>query len=88
MKKSLEALDQPALIAYFCRDCNKVVKGKSKGAKQKYSFLCPECGRDVFYGTARSIIHYMRIKESSENGQILLQMQQAKLGQSNTKTES
>jgi len=88
MKKSLESLDQPTLIAYFCRDCSKVVKGKSKGGKKKYSFLCPDCGKDVFYGTARAIIHYMRIKESSENGQILLQMQQAKLGQINTKTES
>lgn len=71
--------DEPTLIAYFCKECQKVVSAKSKGGKKKYSFSCPECKKDCIYGTARSIIHYLRIKENSENGQILLQMQEEKL---------
>ena len=74
-------IDEPTLIAYFCRECNKIVKGKSKGNRKKYSFSCPECKRDCFYGTARALIHFLKIKEHTDNGQILLQMQQEKLGQ-------
>jgi len=72
--------DEPTLIAYFCRGCQKVVKGKSKGGKKRYSFECPECGKDCLYGTARSVIHYFRIKEGDENAKTLQGMQQEKLG--------
>lgn len=70
--------DEPTLIAYYCRPCERIVKANSKGGKKKYSFTCPECKSDCFYGSARSLIHFMRIKEHSENGKILLQMQQEK----------
>ncbi len=71
--------DEPTLIAYYCRPCEKVVKAASKGGKKKYSFSCPECKADCFYGTAKSLIHFLKIKEHSENGKILLQMQEEKL---------
>ena len=79
MKRIRTVLDEPALIAYYCRQCNKVLKAQSKGGKKRYSFSCPECEGDCCYGTARSLIHYFRIKEHSENGKVLLQMQQEKL---------
>ncbi|MDP2691813.1 MAG: hypothetical protein Q8O95_05425 [bacterium] len=71
--------DEPILIAYFCRNCQKVVKGQSQGAKKKYSFSCPDCGNQCIYGTARAMIDFLRIKESSENGKILLSMQEEKV---------
>lgn len=74
--------DEPILIAYFCRECDKVVQARSKGGKKRYSFRCPDCEGDCFYGTARSLIHYLKIKEHSENGKILLQMQQERLSKS------
>jgi len=79
MKYLDAAIDEPTLIAYYCRNCEKVVKGVSKGKNEKYSFLCPNCQGECFYGTARSLIHVLKIKEASENGQILLQMQREKL---------
>lgn len=81
MKKPLKAPDEPSLIAYYCRQCEKVVKAIAKGKTHKYTFLCPTCSRECFYGTANSVINYMRIKEGSENAQILLQFQQEKLGE-------
>lgn len=81
MKRLREVIDAPTLIAYYCRECQKVVKGISKGKKEKYSFVCPDGGHECFYGTARSLIHFLRIKENSENGQILLAMQQEKLAE-------
>ena len=79
MSDNIQAADEPTLIAYYCRECKKVVKGKSKNPKSKYTFLCPECGGVCSYGSAKSIINFHKIKESSENGQILLKMQQEKL---------
>lgn len=73
------AIDEPTLVAYFCKNCEKIVKGVSKGKQQKYSFSCPDCQGDCFYGTARSLIHFLKIKENSENGQALIQMQISKL---------
>jgi hypothetical protein len=78
--KHLDAvIDEPTLIAYYCRQCDKVVKGVSRGKNEKYSFTCPNCQSSCFYGTARSLIHALKIKEASENGQILIQMQKDKL---------
>jgi hypothetical protein len=71
--------DEPILIAYYCRPCESIVKAISKGGKKKYSFSCPECKRDCSYGTVRSLIHFLKIKEHSDNGKILLQMQEEKL---------
>lgn len=79
MKRLRQTLDEPALIAYYCRACEQITKAESKGGRKKYSFRCPECEGDCLYGTARSLIHYFKIKESSENGKILLQMQLDKL---------
>ncbi|MGE3279238.1 MAG: hypothetical protein AB7J40_05670 [Candidatus Altimarinota bacterium] len=79
MKHLGVAIDEPTLVAYYCRNCDKVVKGVSKGKQQKYSFSCPDCQGDCFYGTARSLIHFLKIKENSENGQALVQMQKDKL---------
>lgn len=73
------AIDEPTLIAYFCKTCEKVVKGVSKGKNEKYAFTCPNCQNKCFYGTARSLIRFLKIKEASENGQILIQMQKEKL---------
>lgn len=74
-------MDQPTLIAYFCKHCQHVVKGVSKGAGKRYSFSCPVCKSDVLYATARSLIHFFRIKEHSDNGKLLIEMQQEKLKQ-------
>ena len=64
--KRLQPLeDEPSLIAYYCRNCEAVVKAVSRGGKQKYSFKCPECSGDCFYGTARSVIHFLRIKKNT-----------------------
>ena len=79
MKRLHPVIDEPTLIAYYCRQCEKIVKGMSKGKSQKYSFACPNCGADCSFGTARSMIHFLKLKEHSENGQILIQMQQQKL---------
>lgn len=79
MKHLGAAIDEPTLIAYYCRNCDKVVKGVSKGKNEKYSFVCPDCQGGCFYGTARSLIHFLKIKENSENGQALIQMQKEKL---------
>lgn len=73
------SLDQPTLIAYYCKACEKIVKGLSKTKDKRYTFFCPNCDRELMYGTARSLIHYLRIKEHSENGQLLLQIQNEKL---------
>lgn len=73
------AIDEPTLIAYYCRFCEKIVKGVSKGKNEKYSFACPTCQNRCFYGTARSLIHVLKIKENSENGQLLIEMQKEKL---------
>lgn len=78
LKRLRPVPDEPTLIAYFCRECEKVVKAKSQGGKKKYTFKCPDCDNQCVYGTARSIIHFMRIKEHSENGKILLDMQKEK----------
>lgn len=88
MKRLREVIDAPTLIAYYCRECQKIVKGVSKGKKDKYSFVCPEFGHECFYGTARSLIHFLRIKENSENGQILLAMQQEKLAEPSLPSEA
>ncbi|GEM_PF-4045800 len=74
-------IDEPTLIAYYCRQCQKIVKGVSRGKKEKYSFSCPTCQGDCSYGTAKSLIHALKIKEHSENGQILLGFQQERLVQ-------
>lgn len=74
-------MDHPTLIAYFCKPCQRVVKGVSRGGKERYSFSCPNCKEDVLYGTARSMIHYFRIKEHSDNGKLLIELQQEKLKQ-------
>ena len=76
-------MDQPTLIAYFCKQCQKVVKGISKGGSKRYSFSCPECKDNVLYATARSLIHYFRIKEHSDNGKLLIELQLEKLKQQN-----
>jgi|CXWL01.1.fsa_nt_gi hypothetical protein len=81
MNRLREVIDAPTLIVYYCRECQKIVKGVSKGKKEKYSFVCPDGGHECFYGTARSLIHFLRIKENSENGQLLLKMQQEKLAE-------
>lgn len=78
----------PALIVYYCKECKKVVKGASKGGKSKYSFDCPECGNQCSYGTAKAIISHFRIKEASDNGQMLLQMQKEKLEAIKAKEQS
>lgn len=71
--------DEPTMIAYYCRPCETIVKAASKGGKKKYSFSCPECKADCSFGTARSLIHFLKIKEHSDNGKILLQMQEEKI---------
>lgn len=79
MKLTRTLIDEPALIAYYCRTCQKIVKGQSKAKKERYSFACPNCESNCSYGTARSLIHFLKIKEHSENGQILIALQQEKL---------
>lgn len=74
-----QIIDEPTLIVYYCRECQKIVRGLSKGNKERYSFFCPLCHKLCIYATAKSLIHYFRIKEHSENGQILLQLQQERL---------
>ncbi|MDF2378988.1 MAG: hypothetical protein P1V18_02055 [Candidatus Gracilibacteria bacterium] len=81
MPKPLQAIEEPTLIAYYCRSCEKVVKGKPKSKAKRYSFHCPECDRQCSYGSAKSMIKFLRIKEGSENAEILLQMQKAKIEQ-------
>lgn len=87
MPKPVQAIDEPTLIAYYCRNCEKIVKGKPKSKNKRYTFLCPECSNECSYGSAKSMINFMRIKEGSENAEILLQMQQAKLDQQAKKKE-
>lgn len=78
MKIDISKVDQATLIAYYCRHCEKIVKGVSKGKEKRYSFICPNCQNDVIYGTARSLIRALRIKEHSENGQLLVELQKEK----------
>lgn len=58
-----EALDGPAKIIYYCKDCKRIVDGKSRKGRKRYSFACSICGgRDVAYGTEKSIINFYHIK--------------------------
>ncbi len=55
----------PAKIVYFCKDCKRIVEGKTRRGKKRYSFSCPLCnGHEVAYGTEKSIINYFRIKQA------------------------
>jgi DNA replicative helicase MCM subunit Mcm2 (Cdc46/Mcm family) len=61
--KVAEALDGPAKIVYYCKDCKRIVTGVTKKGRKKYTFKCPECkGSDVAYGTEKSIINYYHIR--------------------------
>jgi DNA-directed RNA polymerase subunit M/transcription elongation factor TFIIS len=58
-----EAKDEPAKIVYYCKDCKRIVDSSSRKGKKKYSFKCSLCGgKDVSYGTEKSIIGYYRIR--------------------------
>ncbi len=49
-------------VAFFCRDCRKLVATKKteKGLK----FACTECGgKDIFFGTRRSLINHFHLNE-------------------------
>lgn len=72
-------LDEPTLIAFYCRHCDKIVKAESKDKREKYSFACLMCHDYVMYGTARSLIRFLKIKEHTENGQMILKIQEEKI---------
>lgn len=58
-----EKIDAPAKIIYYCKDCKRIVDGKSRKGKKKYSFACSLCGsKDVAYGTEKSILSFYHIK--------------------------
>lgn len=54
-------------IVYFCRECQKVVQGKSMGRRKKYTFKCPVCENVCAYGTSRGIVNFFRVRENDEN---------------------
>ena len=50
-------------ILFFCRDCQKVVTGPKK-IGSRYIYQCPICnGKNVAFGTKRSICDYFHLKE-------------------------
>jgi hypothetical protein len=52
---------QPAKIAYYCRECKKMVIPKRIG--KKLSFKCSECEKEnISFGTEQSITNYYNIK--------------------------
>ena len=52
----------PDEIAFFCKDCNKVVPVNRVG--RRYVYTCAECGtKNVAFGTANSIHSFFHIKE-------------------------
>ncbi|HAU40107.1 MAG: hypothetical protein UV80_C0006G0081 [Candidatus Peregrinibacteria bacterium GW2011_GWF2_43_17] len=52
-------------ILFFCRDCQKIVPDPKK-IGNKYIYKCNLCdGKNVVFGTKKSILNYFRIKESS-----------------------
>ena len=57
-----------APIVYFCRDCQKLVQGARIG--RKLQFGCPVCkGKNVAFGTEKSIISHYRITEEAAAAQ-------------------
>lgn len=50
-------------ILFFCRDCQKIVFDPKK-VGNKYTYACSVCnGKNVVFGTKKSILNYFRIKE-------------------------
>lgn len=58
-----EVTDAPIKIIYYCKDCKRIVDASSRKGKKNYSFSCKLCkGKEVAYGTEKSIISYYRIR--------------------------
>ncbi len=69
----------PTLIVYYCKAVDKIIENPEVKKGTKYSFIDPESGNDCVYGSARSIINHFRIKEHSDNGKALLEIQKKKI---------
>lgn len=49
-------------IIFYCKDCMEIVDAKKIG--KKYIYSCPKCkGKNVAFGTEKSIKNYFHIKE-------------------------
>lgn len=50
----------PAPLAFFCRNCQKIVTASQ--TRKKFQFRCPECRKtEVAYGTEESIRNHYRL---------------------------
>ena len=49
-------------VAFFCRDCRKLVD--TKKAEKGLKFVCAECnGKDISFGTRRSLINHFHLND-------------------------
>lgn len=64
---------QPADIAFYCRQCKKMIEKPERVAKT-LRFKCPECGTErVSFGGRDSIQNYYRLKEERKEAKSLLE---------------
>ncbi len=60
----------PAEIAYYCRECKKVIE-KPERIPQTLRFKCRECGGErVAFGTQNSVQSYFRLKGGVQRGEM------------------
>lgn len=53
---------KPYPLAFFCKNCEKVIQAKQVG--KKFAFRCPHCSKlDVAFGTTESVKNFYRIKD-------------------------
>lgn len=53
---------ETAPVAFFCRDCRKIVA--TKKAEKGIKFACAECGKkDISFGTRRSLTNHFHLNE-------------------------
>ncbi len=79
---------QPTMIVYYCKKLDKIIPNPEVKKGSKYSFIDPESGLDCVYGSARSIINHFRIKEHTENGIAILEIQKQKIEKLKSGTSS
>lgn len=55
-------------VVFFCQDCEKIVRADKE--KDSIRFTCTECGgRNISFGTQRSVSNYFRLNEEGRRSQ-------------------